>query len=284
MINNFNELLEEYKDARRNAFVTALTINNTGRKIAGIFGTNIPREIIWAMDIVPINIYSNDGSNIEAAEKVLQEENCSLIKASYGYAITNKCPLTHFSDIVVGNDMCINKLSMLSKLSDLKKTYILQELNDVDNMVLEYKRFVAYLEQKFNVEINVNKLTFAIKITNEINKKMQELFKLFISKPYLINIDDLYNIIYGNQFILDLNERYEKLSAITESIKIGISDNDTSLNNNAKIKRILICGAPIAGIIEKILKPLSARSDVISILAPSCCEEESFSTFHCYDK
>jgi len=275
MINNFNELLEEYKDARRNAFVTALTLNSSGRKIAGIFGTNIPKEIIWAMDIVPINIYSNDGSNIEAAEKVLQKENCSLINASYGYAITNKCPLTHFSDIVVGNDMCINKLSMLSKLSDLKKTYILHEHNDVDNMVLEYKEFATYFEKEFNVEININKLTYAIKITNEINIKMQELFKLFISKSNLINIEDLYNIIYGSQFILDLDERYEKLSAITESIKIGISDNDINLNDNAKIKRILICGAPIAGLIEKILKPLSKRSEVISILAPSSCEEES---------
>jgi len=272
MMNNIYELLEEYKDARRNAFVTALTISGTSNHIAGIFGVNIPREILWALDIVPINIYSNDGSNIDASEEVIQKENCSLIKASYGYAITNKCPLTHFADIIIGNDMCPNKLSMLKKLGNFKKLYILRELDDVDKLVLEYKKLVNYLEQEFNVKINSTKLSHAIKKTNDINKKTQELIKLFMVKPNVISTEDLYNIIYGSQFILDLEERYEKLTLITENIRNA--KREPSLNSDAKIKRIFTSGAPLAGLREKVLKPLSTINDVIAVFATSRCEGE----------
>ncbi|HAQ40709.1 MAG TPA: hypothetical protein DCM73_07670 [Clostridiales bacterium] len=61
--------LGEFKDMRHNAFIKALELKSEGKHIAGIYGVNIPREILWAMDIVPINIFGIDGSNIEAPEK-----------------------------------------------------------------------------------------------------------------------------------------------------------------------------------------------------------------------
>lgn len=274
MINNIDDQLEEYRDARRNAFVTALTINSTGKLIAGIFGVNIPREILWSLDIVPINIYSIDGSNIAAAEELIDTENCSLIKASYGYAITGKCPLTHFANILVSNDICPNKISMIKKLGNLKKLYILPEISAIDTLALEYRKFVFYLEQEFNIRINETKLAYAIRKTNDINKKMNELLNMCMLKPNIICCDDLYSIIYGSQFIFDLDVRYEKLLAITESIK-GIN-NDMILSDNVKLKRILISGVPQAGLKEKILKPLSEINNVVAMFSPSFCEGESY--------
>lgn len=274
MINNFEEQLEEYRDARRNAFVTALSINSAGRHIAGVFGVNIPREILWALDIVPINIYSIDDSNIKAAEEIMGMESCSLIKASYGYSITGKCPFTHFSDIIVGNNMCSNKSFMIEKLANFKKTYIISNHSSVDSLVLEYYNFVYYLEQVFDFKICENKLTYAIKKTNEINKKMKEILNLCILNPNVIDCEDLYSIIYGSQFILDLDERYDKLAAITKSLE-SINFKLPSADNN-KQKKILISGVPQAGLKEKILKPLSEIKNVSVSFAPSLCEGESY--------
>lgn len=144
MIRNLNDQLEEYIDNRRNAFVSALTINSAGRYIAGVYGTDIPEEILWASDIVPINIYSMDGSNIKAAEELIEQERCSLIKASYGYAVTDKCPFTHFADIIVGSDMCPDKASMITKLGNLKEYYILSQHNNVEALASEYRRFASF--------------------------------------------------------------------------------------------------------------------------------------------
>lgn len=272
MIDKLNDLLDEYRDARRNAFVTALMINSSGKYIAGIFGVNIPREILWALDIVPINIYSIDDSNIAAAEKLIDSENCSVIKASYGYYITDKCPLTHFSDIIIGTDLCHKKLSMIQKLGDKKKIYIIKELNDVDALALEYHKFVSALEHGFNLKISNSKLLCAIKRTNDINKKIHELINLCMLKPNIISLEDLYSIIYGSQFIFDLDERYDKLSEIIKILK----NIDNKQSENSKKKRILISGAPLSGLKEKILSQLTLINGVSSICAESFCEGESY--------
>lgn len=274
MIRNLNDQLEEYKDDRRNAFISALTINSEGRYIAGIYGTDIPEEILWASDIVPINIYSIDDSNIKAAEEFIEPERCSLIKASYGYAITDKCPFTHLAHIIVGSDMCPDKTSMIKKLGNLKEYYILSQHNNVEALASKYRRFASFLEQKFNLKISDSKLRCAIKKINDISKKMEELSELYMLKPDIISCDDLYSIIYGSQFILDLDERYAKLAETTESIENIKNTSHTPDNGNRK--RILITGAPLAGLKEKIIRPLSALDNISVIFSPSCCEGESY--------
>lgn len=103
---------------------------------------------------------------------------------------------------------------------------------------------------------------------------MQELSELYMLKPDIISCDDLYSIIYGSQFILDLDERYAKLSEITESIE---SINKTlHTPDNGSRKRILITGAPLAGLKEKLIRPLSAINDISVIFSPSYCEGESY--------
>jgi len=272
-MNKLSDQLEEFKEARRNAFVTALRMSCEGKHLAGVFGVNIPREILWALDIVPMNIYSIDDSNIIAAEEILSTENCPLIKASYGYAITGKCPLTYFSDIIIGTDMCHNKFHMIQKLNSQKKIYILPELSDVDSLAMEYIHFVSYLEDVFDLKLSEDKIVCAIKKTNSINKKTQELYAIYFSNPNILSSDDFFSIIYGSQFILNLDERYEKLSEIIESI--NNINNEKNWTANSKLKRIIISGAPQAGLKEKTLNQISSIKNT-SVYAKSFCEGESY--------
>ncbi len=268
---NFVEQLEEFRDARRNAFVAALSLHASGKIIAGIFGLAVPREILWASDIVPVNIYSIDGSNIDAARELAEECNCAIIKGSYGYAITNKCPLTYFSDIIIGNNMCSSKASMINKLGNFKKLYILPMGNDTSVMSSEYRSFAGYLESEYNLKIDDDNLSEAIKKLNKISNKIHELLNLGISRSDILSCYDLHNIIYGSQFLFDLEERYQKLDAITEYIKSA-----AYIPNNKMVKRILITGAPKAGLAEKILKPLADFKDIAFIFSEYCCEGEIY--------
>lgn len=272
---SFNDILEEFQEARRNAYVDAITLNYEGRHVAGVFGKNIPREILWALDITPINVYSIDGSNIAASKGSIETEKCSIVKASYGYTVTERCPLIYSSDLIISNNMCPHKSSMISKLQGIKDSYIIKEHKSIEDQVLEYKRFVDYLENKFNKKLDDHKLYEAIEKVNNINDITKKITHMYMSRKYSITVYDLYCIIYGSQFILNLNERYNKLSQIYNKLESLKSEN--VLDKNFITKTILITGAPLAGLTEEVLKPLSLMKDIFVILPTSICEGENYS-------
>lgn len=268
-------LLDEFEEARRNAYVDAIYLKSQGRRVAGIFGRNIPREILWALDITPVNVYSIDDSNIAASHEAIDANSCSLIKASYGYTVTERCPLIYSADIIIGNDMCPHKTSMLSKLSTLKDTYIIKNCNNAPDLESEYRKFVKFMENKFSVRLDEDRLTDAIKKLNFISNITTDIVCIYMAMKCPINVCDLHNIVYGSQFILDLDERYAKLSEMYNILKEA-SDSDMS-NKNKDSETILITGAPLAGLTEEILKPLSQKDNVFAVFTPSLCEGENTS-------
>ncbi len=267
---NLGILLKEFQEARRNAYVDAIYLKSQGKHAAGIFGKNIPREILWALDITPINIYSIDGSNISASNKIIDKESCSILKASYGYTVTERCPLIYSTDIIISNDMCPHKVSMISKLNKYKDTYIINESKNIDDLELEYRKFVDFIENRFSIKMNEEKLITAINKVNDISNITTKIINIYIEKKCPISVLDLYNIVYGSQFILDLDERYSKLNEI-----YNILQELSNSNINKEAKMILITGAPLAGLTDEILKPLSKNKDILAIFSTSQCEGEN---------
>ena len=270
-VNNLNCQLEEFAELRHNAFVSVLELGSEGKHVAGIYGVNVPREILWAMDIVPINVFGIDGSNIEAAEKIMSKKSCSLLKASYGYIITDKCPFSHFAHIMVGTDYCGKKESMIYKLKKIKgakKIYIIREHKNAYTQVSEYKNFIHFLQREFDTEFDKNKLAAVIKKTNAVGLLIQGITDIYMRHPRIMNGYDLVSIIYGSQFIFDLDRRIERLSQLRETLNIMLPESDTTF------KRVLMTGVPLAGFREEILKPLSSLN--YAILTLSGCEGENY--------
>ncbi|MDY4548243.1 MAG: 2-hydroxyacyl-CoA dehydratase family protein, partial [Collinsella sp.] len=59
---------------------------------------------------------------IPEAEKVLPSNLCPLIKSTYGFAYSQKCPFTYFSDMIIGETTCDGKKKMYELLGELKRT------------------------------------------------------------------------------------------------------------------------------------------------------------------
>ena len=70
--------------------------------VVGVFCTYLPREIPNAMGAAVVGLCSVSDETIPDAEKDLPRNLCPLIKSSYGFAKTDKCPFFYFSDLVVG--------------------------------------------------------------------------------------------------------------------------------------------------------------------------------------
>lgn len=266
--------LEEFEEMRHNAFITALELKSSGKHIAGIYGVNVPREILWALDIVPINIFGIDGSNIEAAEGYMDKQGCSLVKASYGYIVTDRCPFSHFADIIIGTGYCHEKKRMIQRLDGLKQVYILNENTSENSTISEYKDLVYFLQQRFNVMLCEDRLKDIVKKNNTVVRLIQEITDIYIEHPYIMGSDDLISIVYGSQFIFDLDERINKLYQLKEILMRLLAE--SSVNFSAR--RILITGAPVAGFKDEVVKQLSSPD--MAILSQSYCEGENCNTIN----
>ncbi|HBI27042.1 MAG TPA: hypothetical protein DDY25_04875, partial [Peptococcaceae bacterium] len=197
------EKFEEFADARKNGFLKVKEIKENGGKVAGIFCTFTPLEILDAAGITPVGLCGMSDETILDAEADLPKNLCPLIKSSYGFAITEKCPYTYFSDIIVGETTCDGKKKMYELLGEIKDTHILQLPQGIDRDYAskvwkkELYRFIETLENKFGVKITDEKLRDAAALRNKQRKLYCELFELGKLDPPAIKGFDMYKVIEG---------------------------------------------------------------------------------------
>lgn len=79
-----------------------------------------------AMGAATVSLCSTSDETIPAAEKDLPRNLCSLIKSSYGFAKTDKCPFFYFSDVVVGETTCDGKKKMYEYMGEFKEVFIME--------------------------------------------------------------------------------------------------------------------------------------------------------------
>ena len=96
------EIWEDYEEKRKAGFIKAMEFKKKGGKIAGCLCAYTPVEILEAAGMASIGLCGTSQETIPDAERVLPKTICPLIKSTYGFALTKKCPYTYFSDIIMG--------------------------------------------------------------------------------------------------------------------------------------------------------------------------------------
>ena len=102
LIKDLPSIFEEFSEQRKNAFLRMHELKKQGKPFVGGFCTYLPKELPMAMGACMVGLCSKDGETIPDAEQDLPRNLCPLIKSSYGYAKTDKCPFFYFSDLIVG--------------------------------------------------------------------------------------------------------------------------------------------------------------------------------------
>lgn len=242
---------EEFSDARKNGFLKVKALKEQGKLVAGIFCTFTPLEILDAAGFVSVSLCGMSAETIPDAEVDLPKNLCPLIKSSYGFYVSDKCPYTYFSDLIVGETTCDGKKKMYELMSKGKKTFILhlpqgEDSFEVDNWERELRRFKEYLESEFGVVITEDKLREAAKLRNVERTERKKLMEVQLSNPAPASGLDLYKTFDGIGFLFDEQERIGKLKGLREEIE---KTGDPSLNKGKK--RILVTGCPIGGVLDK---------------------------------
>lgn len=116
---------DEFVDARKQGFIRAKEFKDNGGKLAGCLCSYTPQEVLDATGIATVGLCGTSNETIPDAEKVLPKNLCPLIKSTYGFAYSEKCPYTYFSDIIIGETTCDGKKKMYELLNEIKETYVL---------------------------------------------------------------------------------------------------------------------------------------------------------------
>ena len=181
IIKDLPEVFEEFAEQRKNSFLAVKQLKDKGVPVVGAYCTYFPQEIAMAMGAATVGLCSTSDETIVEAEKELPKNLCPLIKSSYGFAKTDKCPFFYFSDVVVGETTCDGKKKMYEYMAEFKDVFLMELPNTQSEEALklwksEIIRFKEYLEKKFEVTITEEDIREAVKTNNEVRNSLKRLY------------------------------------------------------------------------------------------------------------
>ena len=264
LIKELPDVFEEFAEQRQQSFLGIKELKDKGVPIVGTFCTYFPQEIAMAMGAATVSLCSTSDETIPAAEKDLPKNLCPLIKPSYGFAATKKCPFFYFSDLVVGETTCDGKKKMYEYLSQFKDVFTMELPNrqTEDGLQLwknEIIRFKEYLEQKFEVTITEEQIRDAVRVQNEGRVALKRLYELMKLDPAPMKGQDLFKVLYGSTFKPDRSKIPAEVNAIADKIEKEYAEGKME----EKKPRILVTGCPIGGATEKVIKAIEDNGGIV---------------------
>lgn len=262
------ENFESFPEARKSGFMKMKAHKDNGGKIVGTYCSFIPTELIMAAGAIPVTLCATSEEPIAAAEEHLPSNLCPLIKASYGFALTDTCPYFYFSDFIVGETTCDGKKKMFELMNDIKDTYVMQLPSSRDEVALtmweaEIKKFWKKLEDFYGVTITEEDVKKAILQKNAERDLVLEYLDLGKLNPSPISGYELGTKLDTLSFIPSMEERCKQLRERIDEVKA-----DWEANYKGKVSRkprILITGCPNGGVRDKTIKVLEELgADVVA--------------------
>ncbi|MBU2672381.1 double-cubane-cluster-containing anaerobic reductase [Hafnia paralvei] len=258
LINELPAIFDHFSDARRQGFLTVLELKEQNIPLVGTYCTFMPQEIALAAGAVVVSLCSTSDETIEEAEKDLPRNLCPLIKSSYGFGKTDKCPYFYFSDLVVGETTCDGKKKMYEYMAEFKPVHVMQLPNSADDDASralwrsEILRLQSALEQQFNCTISEQDLRAAITLKNRERAALSSFYRLGQLNPPALSGSEILKVVYGATFKFDKNTLIDELNALSEKVRSEYQQGKRLEDR----PRILITGCPIGGAAEKVVRAI----------------------------
>lgn len=264
------KVMEEVEALRGINSVKIKEAHEEGKKIVGMYCVFSPSEIALAADAISVTLCGTSQDPIEEAEKTLPRNLCPLIKSSYGFAVTDKCPYFYFSDVLLAETTCDGKKKMYELMGEIKPMHIMnlpQTANDEDSLEFwkkEMVKFKNFLENQFSLEITDEKLSDAIKLMNRERKALRDLHSLNSHKPAPLTGMDMMLAQWLKGFNVDKEAGIGIIEKLIQETKDNVSKGLFAFDESAP--RILLTGTPIGVGSEKVLRALEeAGASVVAL-------------------
>lgn len=264
LIKELPEVFEEFAEQRKNSFLAVKEAKEKGIPVVGSYCTYFPKELPMAIGAAAVSLCSMSGETIEVAEQDLPKNLCPLIKASYGFAKTDKCPYFYFSDLIVGETTCDGKKKMYELMSQFKDVYVMQLPQSQDERGRKFWRescleLKKKLEEKFGTVVTDEAVRKAVHTENNVRRALQRFYGVMKHDPAPITGLELFRVLYGSTFKLDRSGLADELNALTDKIEAEYAAG----KKLDKRPRILITGCPMGGATEKVIEAIENNGGVV---------------------
>ncbi|MBC4012124.1 2-hydroxyacyl-CoA dehydratase [Morganella morganii] len=256
LVTQLPSIFSDFSDARQQGFLTVMELKEQGVPLVGTYCTFMPQEIAMAAGAAVVSLCSTSDETIEEAEKTLPRNLCPLIKSSYGFGKTDKCPYFYFSDIVVGETTCDGKKKMYEYMAEFKPVHVMQLPNNsesAESVALwrsEIIRFQKRLEEQFGCEITEQEIRDAIDLRNRERRALTEFYRLGQLNPPAMTGREILSVVYGATFKFDKRALIGELETLTAKVRAEYAAG----KRLDPRPRILITGCPIGGAAEKVVR------------------------------
>ena len=263
LVKTLPDVFEEFSEQRKNSFLPLMEMKKKDIPFVGTFCTYTPSEVIMAAGAVPVGLCSFSDETIPDAEQDLPRNLCPLVKSSYGFALTKKCPFFYFSDLIVGETTCDGKKKMYEMLAEFKPVHVMELPNSQSEMgkklfAEEIKKFKEKLESHFETTITEEQIKEAIHKTNEQRKALKAFYGLQKMDPAPMGGLDMHRVLDGVQFRFDMERATEEVKALTQKV---IDEYDPEKYRGRK--RILLTGSPIGCSTQKVVNAIESNGGVV---------------------
>ena len=226
-----------------------------------------PLEIIDAAGAASVALCGTSDEVIPEAEKVLPANLCPLIKSTYGFAYSQKCPFTYFSDMIIGETTCDGKKKMYELLNELKRTHILHlpqgrdRAYERDGWYEECRLLKEELEGFYGITITDDDLRAAVRRRNRLRAAQLDMFALQANQPAAMSGVDLMSTMFAGTFSFDIEAYTQQLEQKVAKLREAYDAGERPVAADAK--RILITGCPVGGVINKIGRTIESNGGVV---------------------
>ncbi|WP_314059350.1 double-cubane-cluster-containing anaerobic reductase [uncultured Vagococcus sp.] len=269
-------IFDTFSEARQQGFLAVKELKEQGTPVIGGYCTFLPEELAMAAGALQISLCSTSDETISAAEEDLPRNLCPLIKSSYGFGKTDKCPYFYFSDLVVGETTCDGKKKMYEYMEDFKPTYVMQLPNKKDTTASlalwkdEIIRYKEKLEDFLDVTITDDQIQDAIHLKNRERQARKNFYGLGKLNPPALSGTDIFKVMYGANFTLDKEKLIQSLNEMTAQVTA-----DYQAGKRLEQKpRILITGCPIGGVTEKVIRAVE-ENGAVAVAFENCTVAKS---------
>lgn len=255
LVKDLPEIFEEFSEARRNGFLAAKAFKDSDKPLIGTFCTFMPQELPLAMGGAVVSLCATSDETIAEAEKDLPRNLCPLIKSSYGFGKTDKCPYFFFSDLVVGETTCDGKRKMFELMGEYKPVHVMQLPHNpttqasFDLWKSEIILLKETLEKQFGTTISDEDLKKAINLKNRERQALKDFYAIGKLQPSALSGADILKVLYGSTFKFDKEANIVDVNNLTEKV-MGEYNGGKTLEDKP---RIIITGCPVGGVTEKVV-------------------------------
>lgn len=264
LVQDLPEVFEEFGEQRRKAFIEIKEYKEKGVPVVGMYCAYFPTELAMAVGAIPVGLCSFSNETIPTAEQKMPKSMCPLVKSSYGFAISDKCPFFHFSDLIIGETTCDGKKKMYEMLAEFKPVFVMELPNSQSRVSMEFWRSEVirtkeYFEDFFQTIITEEKIKEAIHLGNEIRKSLLRLCEVMKLEPAPVLGGDIQKIVSGSKYRFDFKTTPAVVDAITDRI-LEEYHQGKMLESRP---RILVTGCPMGGDSLKVIQAIEENGGVV---------------------